>query len=148
MPPYALAYLPAKSTARADCRWPQWLKLEVPLDKIGATGKLLDGVAFLHEGGRALWAQTMLVSADGKETPSSATTRIAPRRRAGPCQVRVPGLRAGARVKVLFEDRELVAEDGLFVDDFRGVDLYQRYGGERSAYGNSPVVVHVYEITD
>jgi hypothetical protein len=47
---------------------------------------------------------------------------------------------------VLFEDREIVADEGSFVDDFRGVDLYQRYGGERSGYGNAPVALHVYEL--
>ena len=47
---------------------------------------------------------------------------------------------------MLFEDREFVAEDGYFVDDFRGADLYQRYGGERSGYGNGPVALHIYEI--
>src|SRR2546423_1846651 len=30
----------------------------------------------------------------------------------------VAGLKAGARIKVLFEDREVVANDGQFVDDF------------------------------
>jgi hypothetical protein len=48
-------------------------------------------------------------------------------------------------VRVLFEDRELVAEDGYFVDDLRGADLYQRYGGERTGYGNAPVAARVYE---
>ncbi len=91
----------------------------------------------------------MLISADGKETPvfGEHEDRPSPAELAR-VKIRFPGLRAGARVKVLFEDRELVAEEGLFVDDFQGADLYQRYGGERSAYGNSPVVVHVYEITD
>jgi hypothetical protein len=149
-PPFALAFLPAKSTAMGGLPLAaKWQKLELPLDKIGATGKLVDGVAFLHEGGRAFWAQTMLISADGKETPvfGEHEDRPSPAELAR-VKIRVPGLRAGARVKVLFEDRELVAEEGLFVDDFQGADLYQRYGGERSAYGNSPVVVHVYEITD
>jgi hypothetical protein len=39
--------------------------------------------------------------------------------------ITVGGLRAGTRVRVLFEDRALTAADGSFVDDFRGRDLYQ-----------------------
>ena len=41
----------------------------------------------------------------------------------------VDGLSSGTRVRVLFDDRELEAADGCFVDDFRGQDLYQRLGG-------------------
>ena len=48
--------------------------------------------------------------------------------------------------RVLFEDRELVADDGSFADDFRGIDLYQRFGGQGTGYGNAPVALHVYEI--
>jgi hypothetical protein len=29
-------------------------------------------------------------------------------------------------VRMLFESREIVAGEGFFVDDFRGMDLYQR----------------------
>jgi hypothetical protein len=60
-------------------------------------------------------------------------------------KVTVAGLKKGTPVRVLFEDRELVAEDGYFVDDLRGTDLYQRYGGERTGYGNAPVAARVYE---
>lgn len=61
-------------------------------------------------------------------------------------RITVAGLKKGTKIRVLFEDRELVAEDGFFVDDLRGVDLYQRYGGERSGYGNAPVALHAYEL--
>jgi hypothetical protein len=48
-------------------------------------------------------------------------------------------------VRVLFEDRELKA--GIFVDDFRGRDLYQRFGGgPTTGYGDTPVAVHIYEV--
>jgi len=46
-------------------------------------------------------------------------------------KISVGGLRAGSRVRVLFEDRALTASDGYFVDDFRGRDLYQRFAGSR-----------------
>ncbi len=58
----------------------------------------------------------------------------------------MPGLKPGTPVRVLFEDRTLTAEDGAFIDDFRGQDLYQRYGGEHSGYGNAPVALHAYEL--
>src|SRR5207245_5385561 len=114
----------------------EWVKLEVPLEKIGATGKLLDGVAFLHDGGRAFWAGTILVAPDGKETVvwGDHEDRPAPEELAK-VRIKVAGLKKGTKILVVFEDRVIVAEDGYFVDDFRGVDLYQRYGGERSGYG-------------
>jgi hypothetical protein len=50
-------------------------------------------------------------------------------------------------VRVLFEDRELTAATGYFVDDFRGRDLYQRFGGGPAlGYGDAPVALHLYEI--
>jgi len=50
-------------------------------------------------------------------------------------------------MRVLFEDREVKAAEGFFVDDFRGQDLYQRFGGgPTTCYGDTPVAVHVYEI--
>ena len=48
-------------------------------------------------------------------------------------------------MRVLFEGREIRAENGFFVDDLRGEDLYQRYRGERTGYGESPVAVRVYQ---
>ena len=61
---------------------------------------------------------------DHEDRPDPATLEKA--------KVVVAGLKKGTKVRVLFEDREIVAEDGFFVDDFRGADLYQRYGGERT----------------
>jgi hypothetical protein len=46
---------------------------------------------------------------------------------------------------VLFEDRQIEAEEGYFEDDFRGQDLYQRYGGH-DGYGDTPVALHIYEV--
>jgi hypothetical protein len=61
----------------------------------------------------------------------------------------VPGLKAGTKVRVVFEDREIAAGDGHFVDDFRGRDLYERFGGGPYAgYGDSPVALHVYEVPE
>lgn len=58
-----------------------------------------------------------------------------------------PWPRVGTRIKVLFEDREIIAGPGFFVDDFRGEDLYQRFGGGPGVgYGGAPVALHIYEI--
>lgn len=62
-------------------------------------------------------------------------------------RVRVSGLSKGAKVRVLCEDRSIEAAGGYFEDDFRGEDLYQRYGGA-DGYGNTPVALHVYEFSD
>jgi hypothetical protein len=62
-------------------------------------------------------------------------------------KISIEGLKKGTNVKVLFENRTLVSDEGFFVDDFSGVDLYQRYGGERLGYGNAPVGFHAYEIS-
>lgn len=73
--------------------------------------------------------------------------RPPPSEELGKTRIEVAGLRAGTRIKVLFEDREIVAAAGHFFDDFRGRDLYQRFGGSPgSAYGPEPVALHIYEI--
>lgn len=146
--PYALEYLPAKTTNMGDLPGTgEWLKLEVPLEKIGATDKLIDGAGFLHDGGRAWWSRTVLVTPDGKETIlfGDHEDRPAPES-LSKTKITVQGLRKGTPIRVLFEDRTLIADDGFFTDDFTGTDLYQRYGGERSGYGDAPVALHVYEV--
>ncbi|HEX3151792.1 MAG TPA: hypothetical protein VHR66_27215 [Gemmataceae bacterium] len=61
-------------------------------------------------------------------------------------KVTVAGLKKGSKVRVLFEYPELVSEEGCFVDDFRGTNLYQRYGGEGTGDGDNLVAVHVYAV--
>ncbi len=84
------------------------------------------------------WGRAVLVAPDGRQQvvwddqPKSLAKTV----------IRVAGLAAGTKVKVLFEDREIVAQQGSFTDDFRGQDLYQRYG----TYGNAPVALHIYDI--
>lgn len=51
--PEVMQFIPDKVVALGDPpKAGEWVKLELSLEKIGATGKLLDGVAFLHDGGR------------------------------------------------------------------------------------------------
>jgi hypothetical protein len=125
----------------------RWVKLEVPLDRIGVVGGLLDGVGFLHEGGRVRWGWTSLVAPDGTEQKVWGDSVELAADRLARVKVNVAGLAAGSKVRVLFEDRELTAADGHFVDDFRGQDLYQRHGGDFGiGYGSAPVALHLYEI--
>ena len=128
----------------------QWTRLEIPLETIGAAVRLLDGIGFLHQEGRVSWGRTTLTDTglerhDGESIIWGDSLALAPEQLAS-ARVHVAGLKKGTRVRVLFEDRELTSEDGGFTEDFRGQDLYQRYGGEGTGYGSDPVALHVYEI--
>lgn len=144
--PKSLDYIPAKATAMGELPKPgAWHRLEVPLDQLGATDKLLDGVGFMHDGGKVGWSHTTLVGPDGKETRVWGDSIELPPSVLKEVKIHAEGLKAGTKVRVLFEDREIVAKDGYFIDDFRGQDLYQRHGG-RAGYGNAPVALHAYAI--
>jgi hypothetical protein len=144
----ALEYLPA--TALDAGPLPglgEWVRLELALEKIGAADKLLDGVGFLHEGGRIEWGRTSLVGPDDVEHVVWGDTIGPAPEKLAKATIRVAGLKAGTKVRVLFEDRAIAAGDGSFTDDFRGQDLYQRHGGgPYTGYGDTPVALHIYEI--
>lgn len=139
-----LAYVIAKTTRFGDLPAEDgWVNLEMPLP----AGPLIDGVAFLHEGGRVWWGQTSIVTPDGQETLVFGDRIGLPAEQLAQVKINVPGLKAGTKVRVAFEDREIVAADGSFTDDFRGRDLYQRHGGGSSGgYSDTPVALHVYEL--
>lgn len=147
---HSLEYIPATAVAAGNLPTAgAWSDLEISLDQLGCSGKLVDGVAFLHDGGRAWLADTRLIAPDGVETVvfGEQEDRTNPRQ-LEQVQFAVAGLKAGTAVRVLFEDREITAAEGSFSDNLSGEDLYQRYGGERTGYGNSPVAVRVHEIAD
>ena len=142
----SLEYVPDKAAGMGDVpKAGEWIKLEVPLDKIGAEGKLVDGVGTMQDGGRIWWGRSSLVAPDGTEKLLWGDSIELPAEQLAQVKVHVDGLKAGTRVRVLFEDRDIVAQAGYFVDDFRGRDLYQRYGGN-TGYGNAPVALHLYEV--
>lgn len=124
----------------------EWVRLEVPLEKLGAADKLLDGVGFLHEVGRVEWGRTSLMNGETERIVWGDNIGPPPEQLAK-VKMTVAGLKKGTKIRVLFEDRELVAEEGYFTDDYRGQDLYQRHGGgPYTGYGDTPVALHVYEI--
>jgi hypothetical protein len=143
--PKALGYIPSRA-ADMGALPPagEWVKLDIPLEKIGASDLLLDGVGFLHEGGRVWWGKTTLVGPGGEEATVWGDALGQPAEQRAEVKVHVKGLRPGTPIRVLFEDRNLKAADGYFTDDFRGRDLYQRFGSP--GYGSEPVALHVYEI--
>jgi hypothetical protein len=144
----ALQYVPGRAAdmGRAPAAG-GWTRIEVELDKLGTVDKLIDGVGFIHARGRIEWGRTAILGPGGRELEVwGDAIQVAPERLAQ-VRISVQGLRAGTRVRVLFEDRELTAASGHFVDDFRGRDLYQRFGGGPSlGYGDAPVALHVYEV--
>ena len=144
----AQSFAHAPDTVHAEGALPPagtWVKLEAPLADLGAVGKMLDGVGLLQRSGRVFWGRTSLVTPDGSETALWGDALGRPPAERARTRVRVAGLRQGALVRVLFEDRQIRAEEGYFEDDFRGQDLYQRYGGP-DGYGDAPVALHIYEV--
>lgn len=143
----ALPYVPATAVEMGSLPAPGvWTRLEIPLERLRAHGALLDGVGFIHAGGRVEWGRTTITTPAGEMTVWDDTIEL-PAAQLARVKISVDGLRAGTRVRVLFEDREITAGDGAFVDDFRGSDLYQRFGGgPMGGYGDAPVALHVYEV--
>ncbi|MHB9109671.1 MAG: ExbD/TolR family protein [Armatimonadota bacterium] len=143
----ALPYIPERAVDQGPIpASEQWIKLEVPLEKIAREGTVIDGVSCLHSGVVPVsWGRTYIAFADGSEQTLIGDSLTLLPAWLAKTKITVPGLKAGAKVRVVFEDREIVAKDGYFLDDFRGQDLYQRFGGP-NGYGIGPVALHVYEI--
>jgi len=146
----------------------KWVRLELDADKAGLTGKLVDGFAYLTQNGRALWDHSIL-ERDGKPVRVFCEDSVGiDRALLKSVKVTVPGLKAGTKVRALFEDREIVAADGSFEDNFEGTDTYQEEAGgvegdlvgyvkdpnrelprmmpSGHGYRYGPTAVHIYEI--
>jgi len=142
----ALPYIPDQAAAMGPLPAAgNWVKLDVPLETLAPVGAVLDGVACANQGGGVQWGQTAISLPDGQEQVLIGDSLVLPPEQLAKVKLSVPGLKPGTKVRVVFEDRELVASDGFFTDDFRGADLYQRHGG-RDGYGIGPVALHVYEV--
>ncbi len=148
----------------------EWHRIEMDADQLGLTGTLVDGFAYLAKGGRALWDNTAL-ERNGKVVRVFCEDSVGiDRADLSSVRVNVPGLKAGAKVTALFEDRTITASDGGFTDDFQGVDTYGFEAGGvvgdmfgyvkddnrelprmmPSGYGYTygPTAVHIYEIQE
>lgn len=147
----------------------KWVRIELDADKAGLTGKLVDGLAFLSHNGRALWDHSVL-ERNGKVVRNFCEDTVGiDRAELASVKIQVPGLKKGSKIKVLFEDRSITADDGLFQDNFDGIDTYA-YEGDAvegdmlgfvrdedrqvvqmmpSGYGYKygPTAVHIYEIS-
>jgi hypothetical protein len=142
----SLGYLPRREAAMGPLPAAgEWVKLEAPLAALSAVDRPIEGVGFLHDGGRAFWGHTSLAGTNGEETILWGDSLGLPSQELERVRIDVDGLEAGTPIRVLFEDREIRSSRGFFIDDFRGQDLYQRYGG-RDGYGGTPVALHLYEI--
>ncbi len=145
-----------------------WVRIELDADKFGLVGKLVDGFAYLTKNGRALWDYTALERGGKVVQVFCEDTVGIDRALLKKVRINVPGLKKGTKVRALFEDRVLIADEGGFFDDFEGVDTYGHEAGgvigdmfgfvkdeDRelprmipSGYGYNygPTAVHIYEI--
>ena len=121
----------------------KWVRLEVPVETLGLDGQVIDGFDFLSKGDNIWWERTLLVR-DGKDIPlCDGSVGVNPAQLKA-VRFNVPGLKAGDKVKVMFDEREIVAKDGYFEDDLTGKPGYQNlaygiYGdkiGETGYYGD------------
>ena len=148
----------------------QWTKLSVSAGDIGLVGKLLAGCCYMEQGDKVRWDGTVLLRADGKARRVLCDDSVGidkPRLRA--VRFDVPGLKAGTKITVMFEGREIVAQEGYFMDRFEGVDGYgEMCGGVLGdylcqydpvdtfpvnpksgyAYNNGRIACHAYELAE
>ncbi|MCX5659660.1 MAG: hypothetical protein NTW19_08060 [Planctomycetota bacterium] len=145
-----------------------WHRIDIDAEKFGLVGKLVDGFAFLTQNGRAKWDYSALERNGQTVRVFCEDTVGIDRSLLHAVRFNVPDLKAGVKIRVLFENREITAEEGGFTDDFRGTDTYGREGGAvvgdmfgfildpdrelvrmiPSGYGYTygPTAVHLYEI--
>ena len=115
----------------------RWVTLEIPVDELGLRHSDLDddwkitGMNFSTVDGRAFWGETQVVTEGGTEVSYVTKAEIDwCQSRDETMRITLPGLAAGKQIRVLFEDRVLIAQDGYFEDEF-----------DRDDYDH-----HVYEI--
>ena len=144
-----------------------WFRIELDAETAGLVGKLVDGLAYLTQNGRALWDYSV-VEHDGEVVRVLCEDSVGiDRSLLADVRIQVPGMEAGTEIKVLFEDRTITAQDGFFSDSFDGMDTYQYEAGGvtgdmfgyvkdpnrdlprlmPSGYGYTygPTAVHIYE---
>ena len=146
----------------------EWHRIEIDAERVGLVGKLVDGFAYMTKDGRALWDYSAL-ERDGEVVRVFCEDSVGiDRAELADVRINVPGLKPGTKIRVLFEGREIVAEEDGFADAFIGTDTYgyesrapegDLFGFVRDpdrelarmmpsgvGYNYGPTVVHIYEI--
>lgn len=147
----------------------EWHRIEIDAARAGLVGKLVDGFAYMTKDGHAMWDHSVL-ERNGEVVRVFCEDSVGiDRAELAGVRINVPGLKAGTKVRVLFEGREIVADDEGFSDAFTGTDTYgyesrgpdgDLFGFVRDpdrelarmmpsgvGYNYGPTVVHIYEIT-
>jgi len=120
-----------------------WARLEIPVEALGLDGKVIDGFAFVSKGAKVWWERTLITQGGEEKVLCDGSAGIHPQALKR-VRFRVEGLKAGTRVKVCFEERDIIAADGYFEDDLSGepgyrnlwVGLYGDRIGETGYYGD------------
>ena len=139
-----------------------WAKLEVPVETVGLDGLVVDGFGFVSKGAKVWWEQTLLLRDGGERVLCDGSVGIPPDQ-LKKVRFNVAGLKAGTKIRVCFEERDIIASDGYFEDDFSGepgyrnmwVGLYGDKIGETGYYGDGvfynynwgKVATRLYEIS-
>jgi hypothetical protein len=121
----------------------EWVRLEVPVERLGLDGHVVDGFGFISKGGKAWWERTLLMKNGQEQVLCDGSAGIHPMK-LKKVRFNVAGLKAGTKIKVCFEERDIVAQDGFFEDDLTGEEGYRNqwvglYGdkiGETGYYGD------------
>ena len=146
----------------------EWTRLSVSANELGLAGKLLGGCCYMEKGDPVLWDRTVLVQESGKTEHTLCEDSVGiEKSRFSAVRFNVADLKAGTRITVMFEGREIVAGDGHFEDAFQGLDGYgETCGGALGdyltqytpidqfptnpksgyAYNNGPIACHAYEL--
>ena len=99
--PKSLDYIPDKAVnAGVLPAAGGWHTLEIPLEQIGAAGKLIDGVGFMHDGGRIFWQGTALVLPDDTQHDLWRYAIGNPTLEPGTAKIHADGLKAGEMTRI------------------------------------------------
>ena len=146
----------------------KWVKLTVPLNQLGLTGRANDGLMFMTSGnGKAWWGSSVFKRPTGNnDLMLDGRIGRAPEALRN-CTLRLPGY-GSASIRVIGENRSLKMQNGQWTDDLAGEDLFGFFGdgylGDGITYGapvdklpealelgytydDSPRCVRLYEIT-
>ncbi|MCE9592466.1 MAG: hypothetical protein K8S99_18320 [Planctomycetes bacterium] len=102
----------------------QWVRIEMDAEKYGLVGALVDGFAYMTQNGRALWDYSTLERGGQVVRVFCEDTVGIDRALLKSVRFNVAGLKKGTKIRSLFDEREITAEEGYFTDNMEGVDTY------------------------